>query len=125
VIGSIGGDALRTRQLCTARKGDSAVFCKNKEGYFGPYQATTTVDSTRERLYRHFSVKSVPARSTVDMTGPKNAPQAPRERGMWTAKIFLVDLLNFFSGRINLHKSELILKEWNAMLPAKIARRST
>jgi len=44
---------------------------------------------------------------------------------MWTAKIFLVDLLNFFSGRINLHKSELILKEWNAMLPAKIARRST
>ena len=25
---------------------------------------------------------------------------------------------------INLHKSELILQEWNAMLPAQIARRS-
>jgi len=62
--------------------------------------------------------------STVDITGPKNAPQAPRERRKWTAITFMVDLLNVFSGRINLHKSKLILQEWNAMLPAQIARRS-
>jgi len=43
---------------------------------------------------------------------------------MWTAITFMVDLLNLFSGMINLHKSELILQEWNAMLPAQIARRS-
>ena len=55
--------------------------------------------------YSHYSVKSVPVISTVDITGPKNAPQAPRERGMWTAITFMVDLLNLFSGRINLHKS--------------------
>jgi len=58
------------------------------------------------------------------MTGPKNAPQAPRERGMWTANRFMVDLLNLLSGRINSHKSELILEEWNVKLPAQIARRS-
>jgi len=28
--------------------------------------------------YRHYSVKSVPFTSTVDINGPKNAPQAPR-----------------------------------------------
>jgi len=43
---------------------------------------------------------------------------------MWTANTFMVDLVNLFSGRINLHKSELILQEWNTMLPAQIARRS-
>jgi len=34
---------------------------------------------------------------------------------MWTAHTYMVDLLNLFSGRINLHKSELIVQEWNAM----------
>jgi len=43
---------------------------------------------------------------------------------MWPAITFMVDLLNLFSSRINLHKSELILQEWNAMLPAQIARLS-
>jgi len=43
---------------------------------------------------------------------------------MWTANTFMVHLLNLFSGRINLHKSELILEEWNAMLPSQIARLS-
>jgi len=75
-------------------------------------------------LYSHHSGKSVPVLSTVDITGPKNAPQAPRERGMWTGNTFLVNLLSLFSGRINLHKFELILEEWNAMLPTQIARRS-
>jgi len=74
--------------------------------------------------YSHSSVISVPVISTVDITGPKNAPQAPRERGMWTAITFTDDLLNLLSGRSNLHKSELILQEWNAILPAQIARRS-
>ena len=61
----------------------------------------------------------------MDINGPKNAPQAPRERGMCTANTFMVDLLNLISGRINLHKSALILEEWNAMPPAKIAHQST
>jgi len=43
---------------------------------------------------------------------------------MWTAITFMADLLNLFSGRNNLHKSELILQEWNAMLPAQIAHQS-
>jgi len=60
----------------------------------------------------------------VDINGPKNAPQVPREPGMWTANTLMVHLSNLFSGRINLHKSEVILEEWNAMLPAQIARRS-
>jgi len=51
----------------------------------------------------------------VDVTGPKNAAQAPTERGMRTGNTFMFDLLNLFSGRINLHKSELILEKWNAM----------
>ena len=42
---------IRTRQLCTARKGDSSVFCTKKEGYLGVCQATKRVDSTGERLY--------------------------------------------------------------------------
>jgi len=42
---------IRTRQLCTARKGDSSVFCTKKEGYLGVCQATERVDSTGERLY--------------------------------------------------------------------------
>ena len=46
---------IRTRQICTARKGDSAVFCTKKEGYFGSYQAITRVDSTVERLHSHCS----------------------------------------------------------------------
>ena len=62
--------------------------------------------------------------TTLDTNGPKNAPQAPREREMWTANTFMVDLLNLFSSRINFHKSELILEERNARLPAHIARRS-
>jgi len=74
--------------------------------------------------YSHYSVKSVPVISTVDITGPKNAPQAPRERGMWSANTFMVHLLSLFSGRVNLHNSELILEEWNAMLPSQITRRS-
>jgi len=57
------------------------------------------------RNYSHYSVKSVPVISIVDVTAPKNAPQAPRERGMWTAITFMVDLLNLFSGRMYLHKS--------------------
>ena len=61
--------------------------------------------------YSHYSVKSVPVISTVDITGPNNAPQAPRERGMWTANRFMADLLNLFSDRINLHESERILEE--------------
>jgi len=55
--------------------------------------------------YSHYTVKSVRVISTVDITGPNNAPQVPRERGMWTAITFMADLLNLFSGRINLHKS--------------------
>jgi len=51
----------------------------------------------------------------VDIPGPKTAPQAPREREMWAANTLMVDLLNLFSDRINLHKSELIVQEWNAM----------
>jgi len=74
--------------------------------------------------YSYYSVKSVPVISTVDITGPKNAPQAPRKRGMWTANAFMVHLLNLFSGRVSLHNSELILEEWNAMLPSQITRRS-
>ena len=62
-------------------------------------------------MYSHYSVKSVPVISTVDITGPNNAPQAPRERGMWTANRFMADLLNLFSDRINLHESERILEE--------------
>jgi len=42
---------IRTRQLCTARKGDFAIFCTKKEGYLGVCQATKRVDSTGERLY--------------------------------------------------------------------------
>ena len=42
---------IRTRQLCTAGKGDSSVFCTKKEGYLGVCQATQRVDSTGERLY--------------------------------------------------------------------------
>jgi len=44
---------IRTRQLCTARKGDSSIFCTKKEGYLGVCQATQRVDSTGERLYMH------------------------------------------------------------------------
>jgi len=43
---------------------------------------------------------------------------------MWTAITFMVDFLNIFSSRINLHKFEIILQEWNTMLPTQIARRS-
>jgi len=32
----------------------------------------------------------------------------------------MFDLFNLLSGKTNLHKSELILEEWNAMLPAQI-----
>jgi len=42
---------IRTRQLCTARKGNFAIFCTKKEGYLGVCQATKRVDSTGERLY--------------------------------------------------------------------------
>jgi len=42
---------IRTRQLCTARKGDFAIFCTKKGGYLGVCQATKRVDSTGERLY--------------------------------------------------------------------------
>ena len=43
---------------------------------------------------------------------------------MWTANTFMVHLLNIFSGRVILHNSELIVEEWNAMLPSQITRRS-
>jgi len=43
---------IRTRQLCTAGKGDSCVFCTTKEGYLGICQETQRMDSTGERLYR-------------------------------------------------------------------------
>ena len=33
-------------------------------------------------------------------------------------------VLSLFSGRVNLHNSELILEEWNAMLRSQITRRS-
>ena len=46
--------------------------------------------------YSHYSIKSVPVISTVDITGPKNAPQAPREWGMWTANAFMIGLLKVF-----------------------------
>jgi len=77
--------------------------------------------------YSQCSVKSIPVVSTVDITGPKNAPRAPRERELWTANTFMVDRLNLFSGRIDSHEKsilELILEEWNAMLLAQISRRS-
>jgi len=41
---------IRTRQLCTAGKGGSSVFCTKKEGYLGVCQATQRVESTGERL---------------------------------------------------------------------------
>ena len=43
--------SIRTRQLRTAEKGGSAIFCTKKEGYLGVCQATKRVDSTGERLY--------------------------------------------------------------------------
>jgi len=61
--------------------------------------------------YIHYSVESVPVKSTVDRTGPRNAPHAPTEWKMWTANPCMVHLFNLFSGRINLDKSELILEE--------------
>jgi len=37
---------------------------------------------SRQRVYSHYSVISVPVISTVDITGTTEAPQSPRDRGM-------------------------------------------
>jgi len=69
---------IRTRQHCTARKGDSSVFCTKKEGYLGVCQATQRVDSTGERLYRAASPAAPNLRLDSSQFPPQGGSYAER-----------------------------------------------